>query len=123
MKNISSKKLPATRMAADNLILLTGNGQFLSFKAPIWMTRTLWRSLTGKDEVQPDDTCLDDLFFYLLFALAGMIGFDHHRSVKSHTLLIPVAFEKGGTKMRITSHHEPGTGQVLTLSLPEERIA
>ena len=86
------------------------------------MTRSLWRTLADGEKFKPNDARLQDVLIYLAFAVLGMIGFNRQQYLNGRTLLVPVAFASGDSIMRVTVHPEPGVGDVITLSLPAERI-
>jgi hypothetical protein len=120
MNNSNHKKtdFPITAFA-DDLITLPASGHFPPLNMPVRLTRTLWRALADSDEFHPDDEIVDDLCFYLAFALVEMVGFDRISTPAAESLLVPVAFASGRTVMRVTIQQNPGT---LTLSLPHEQF-
>ncbi len=85
------------------------------------ITHTLWSALVGSGEPNSQDEILNDLSFYVAFALLGLIGFDRERTANAETLLIPVAFESGTSVMRLTVRRRTEHLAELILSLPEER--
>ena len=109
--------------SADKLITLPAGNHFMPLKTPVRLTHALWHSLAGSDDFDPSNEIVDDLCFYLAFAVAGMIGFDRKQTSTTESLLIHISFAPGRSVMRLTCHRQLGGAKVVTLSLPDELVS
>jgi hypothetical protein len=111
---------PVARFATHSITLPLAN-HLLPPNSLARITRTLWSALLDSGEPNSQDEILNDLSFYVAFALLGLIGFERERTATGETLLIPVAFESGTSVMRLTVRGRTERLPELILSLPGER--
>lgn len=119
-KSINQHNVQPSLPVSSELLSLPAEDLCLVLRPPLYLTKKLWRALAGNEPFRRRSDIADDLCAYVLFAVAGTIGFDRQRLLDGETLLFRAAFETGSFLVRLTGCRQANGERAWTLSLPEE---